>query len=71
MIEIIDPEKENIRKKTPQHIADFDIKGRKKFAAELGLPGFRADQVSRHWFGQLSDNFEEWTDLPAEKSMTH
>ena len=66
MIEIIDPEKENIRKKTPQHIADFDIKGRKKFAAEVGLPGFRADQVSRHWFGQLSDNFEEWTDLPAE-----
>lgn len=66
MLEIIEDEKESTRKKTPKHIADFPLKERKKFAEELGLPGFRADQVSRHWFGQLSDNYQEWTDLPAE-----
>ncbi len=33
--------------------------------AELGLPGFRADQVSRHWLGRLSDSPDEWTDIPA------
>ncbi len=65
MLEIIENEKESNKKKPPKHIADFDLKDRKKFAEELGLPGFRADQVSRHWFGQLSDNFDEWTDLPA------
>ena len=65
MLEIIENEKESNKKKPPKHIADFDLKDRKKFAEELGLPGFRADQVSRHWFGQLSDNHDEWTDLPA------
>ena len=52
MLEIIENEKESNRKKPPKHIADFDLKERKKFAEELGLPGFRADQVSRHWFGE-------------------
>ena len=53
MLEIIENNKETNRKKPPRHIADFNLKDRKKFAEELGLPGFRADQVSRHWFGHL------------------
>ena len=40
MLEIIENEKESNRKKPPKHIADFDLKERKKFAEELGLPGF-------------------------------
>ncbi len=32
--------------------------------AELGLPGFRADQLSRHYFGRLTDSPDEMTDLP-------
>jgi 23S rRNA (adenine2503-C2)-methyltransferase len=63
IIEIIDDKNS---KKPPKHIADFDLKGRKDLAVELGLPGFRADQVSRHWFGNLSNNYQEWTDLPQE-----
>ncbi|MFM7139911.1 MAG: 23S rRNA (adenine(2503)-C(2))-methyltransferase RlmN [Actinomycetes bacterium] len=55
------------KKKPPKHIADFDQKARKEFAIEQNLEGFRADQVSRHWFGNLSSNYEEWTDLPIEK----
>jgi 23S rRNA (adenine2503-C2)-methyltransferase len=55
------------KKKPPKHIADFEQKARKEFAIEQGLEGFRADQVSRHWFGNLSNNYEEWTDLPSEK----
>ena len=38
MLEIIENEKESNRKKPPKHIADFDLKDRKKFAEELGLP---------------------------------
>ncbi len=33
--------------------------------AELGLPGFRADQLSRHYFGRLTDSPEAMTDLPV------
>jgi 23S rRNA (adenine2503-C2)-methyltransferase len=33
--------------------------------AELGLPGFRADQLSRHYFARLTDDPAEMTDLPA------
>ncbi len=31
----------------------------------LGQPGYRADQLSRHYFGRLSESAEEMTDLPA------
>ncbi len=55
------------KRKPPKHIADFEQKARKEFAIEQDLEGFRADQVSRHWFGNLSNNYEEWTDLPSEK----
>ncbi len=32
---------------------------------ELGQPGFRADQLSRHYFARLTDEPAEMTDLPA------
>ena len=32
---------------------------------ELGLPGFRARQLSTHYFGRLVDDPAEMTDLPA------
>jgi 23S rRNA (adenine2503-C2)-methyltransferase len=31
----------------------------------LGQPGYRANQLSRHYFGRLSESAEEMTDLPA------
>jgi 23S rRNA (adenine2503-C2)-methyltransferase len=27
------------------------------------LPGFRADQIARHWFGRLANDPAEWTDV--------
>ena len=52
------------RGKAPTHLADHDLAGRKRWATELGIPGFRADQVSRHYFERLVTDPAEMTDLP-------
>ncbi len=52
--------------KPPRHLSDLEIADRKQVAADLGLPGFRADQLARHWYGRLSDDPQEWTDLSAD-----
>ena len=52
------------RGKPPVHLMDLDPVERKKAVTDLGLPGFRADQVSRHWLSRLSDDPQEWSDLP-------
>ena len=49
----------------PQHLADLDQGARRAAVQELGEPGFRADQLSRHYFARLTDDPEEMTDLPA------
>jgi 23S rRNA (adenine2503-C2)-methyltransferase len=51
------------RGKPPRHLLDLDLADRRAAVAELGLPAFRADQVSRQWFSRLSFAPEEWTDL--------
>jgi 23S rRNA (adenine2503-C2)-methyltransferase len=48
----------------PRHLADLDEAGRRDAAVELGLPGFRADQLSRHYFGRLENDPASMTDLP-------
>jgi 23S rRNA (adenine2503-C2)-methyltransferase len=53
------------RGKPPTHLMDLEPDGRREAVAALGLPGFRADQVSRQWLGRLSDDPAEWTDIPA------
>ena len=53
------------RKKAPKHLADFSPADRKAFAKELGFQPFRASQVANHYFSHLSNNPEEWTDIPA------
>jgi 23S rRNA (adenine2503-C2)-methyltransferase len=49
----------------PRHLADLDPAGRRAAAAELGQPPFRADQLSRHYFGRLTEDPAQMTDLPA------
>jgi 23S rRNA (adenine2503-C2)-methyltransferase len=49
----------------PRHLADLDPAGRRAAVAELGQPGYRADQLSRHYFARLTDDPAEMTDLPA------
>ena len=53
------------KKKPPKHLADFSPAERKAFAQELGFQPFRASQVATHYFSHLSNNPDEWTDIPA------
>ncbi|HEX6856027.1 MAG TPA: 23S rRNA (adenine(2503)-C(2))-methyltransferase RlmN [Streptosporangiaceae bacterium] len=46
-------------------MADLDPAARRAAAAELGQPPFRADQLSRHYFGRLTEDPAQMTDLPA------
>ncbi len=50
----------------PTHISDLTLAERKAAVAELGVPGFRADQLSRHWYGRLNDDPTTWTDLTGD-----
>ena len=49
----------------PRHLADLDPADRRAAVGELGLPGFRADQLSRHYFGRLTADVDAMTDLPG------
>ncbi|MDN5716852.1 MAG: 23S rRNA (adenine(2503)-C(2))-methyltransferase RlmN [Janibacter sp.] len=52
------------RGKPPRHLADLDLAGRVELAKELGLPGFRAKQLSTHYFTHHTDDPERMSDLP-------
>jgi 23S rRNA (adenine2503-C2)-methyltransferase len=54
------------RARPPRHLADLDPAGRRAAVAELGQAAFRADQLSRHYFGRLTDDPGDMTDLPAD-----
>ena len=53
------------RKKPPRHLADLSAEERKALVVEAGLPGFRAKQLSTHYFSRLVDDPAQMTDLPA------
>ncbi|MGH3273986.1 MAG: 23S rRNA (adenine(2503)-C(2))-methyltransferase RlmN [Streptosporangiaceae bacterium] len=53
-----------VRPRPPQHLADLDAASRRAAVTGLGQPGFRADQLSRHYFTRLTDDPERMTDLP-------
>ena len=53
------------RKKPPRHLADLTPAERAEAVAGLGLPTFRAGQLSRHYFARLTDDPAAMTDLPA------
>src|SRR5580658_10013502 len=48
-----------------RHLSDLDTAGRRAAVAELGEPECRADQLSRHYFGRLTDSAQDMTDLPG------
>ncbi len=58
------------RKKAPKHLADYSPEERRELAKSLGLPAFRANQVATHYFTHLSNDPENWTDIPAEMRQT-
>ena len=53
------------RRKPPRHLADLTAGERADLAGELGLPRFRARQLSTHYFSRLVDDPDQMTDLPA------
>ncbi len=53
------------RRKPPRHLADLTSAERRDAVVAAGLPGFRAKQLSTHYFGRLVTDPAEMTDLPA------
>ncbi len=52
------------RRKPPRHLADLDPADRRSAVESLGHRGFRARQLSTHYFARLVDSAEDMTDLP-------
>ena len=53
------------RGKPPLHLADLDASARVDAVIAAGHPGFRARQLARHYFANLTRDPEAMTDLPA------
>jgi 23S rRNA (adenine2503-C2)-methyltransferase len=53
------------RGKPPRHYADLAPDERAAAVTDLGLPAFRAKQLSTHYYTGLSVDPLTWTDLPA------
>ncbi len=53
------------RGKPPVHLADLTPEQRVARVTELGLPGFRAKQISTHYFTHYTSDPAEMTDLPG------
>ncbi len=53
------------RARPPRHLADLSPSERAEAVRELGLPPFRARQLSTHYFERLVDDPAAMTDLPA------
>ncbi|MCU1538707.1 MAG: rRNA m(2)A-2503 methyltransferase [Humibacillus sp.] len=54
------------RGKAPRHLADLAPSERKQAVEALGHKGFRAKQLSTHYFERLEDDPEQMTDLPKD-----
>jgi 23S rRNA (adenine2503-C2)-methyltransferase len=52
------------RGKPPRHLADLSAAERKEAVEALGHKGFRAKQLSTHYFERLVESPEDMTDLP-------
>ncbi|OKL55135.1 23S rRNA (adenine(2503)-C(2))-methyltransferase RlmN [Bowdeniella nasicola] len=53
------------RGKPPKHLADLTRAERRELAVEAGLPAFRADQLSHHYFARFTRDADDMTDIPA------
>jgi len=53
------------RGKPPKHFADFSAAELTEALAAFNLPSYRGKQIGTHYFGHLTRNADEMTDLPA------
>jgi 23S rRNA (adenine2503-C2)-methyltransferase len=51
--------------KPPRHLADLELAERRAAVEDLGHKPFRADQISRHYFGRHISDPQDMTDIPA------
>jgi 23S rRNA (adenine2503-C2)-methyltransferase len=51
--------------KPPQHLLDLTRPERRAAVQDLGMPAYRADQVSTHLLVHHQDDPEKWTDISA------
>ncbi len=54
-------------KQPPAHLADMTLEEREAKVVELGLPKFRAKQLSKHYFEHYTSDPAKMTDLPKER----
>jgi 23S rRNA (adenine2503-C2)-methyltransferase len=54
-------------KQPPVHLADLTLAERQEKMKELGLPAFRAKQLSTHYFQHYTTDPERMSDLPKER----
>lgn len=54
-------------KQPPQHLADMTLEERQEAVKEMGLPAFRAKQLSTHYFEHYTTDPEKMTDLPKDR----
>src|SRR5690625_6351471 len=53
------------RGKPAKHFADFSAAELTEALAAFNLPSYRGKQIGTHYFGHLTRNADEMTDLPA------
>lgn len=51
--------------KAPRHLADLTMEERRDVVVAAGMPRFRAEQLSRHYFTRSTRDPDSMTDLPA------
>lgn len=54
-------------KQPATHLADLTLEEREAKVAELGVPKFRAKQLSKHYFEHRTTDPEQMTDLPKDR----
>lgn len=54
------------RGKPPAHLADLTLDERAEAVRDMGLPAFRAKQLSKHYFEHFTTDPDDMTDLPKE-----
>jgi 23S rRNA (adenine2503-C2)-methyltransferase len=58
---VFDPPKRGV---PPTHFADLDVAQRRTQMSELGIAGFRADQIARQYYTRFENDPANMTDLP-------
>jgi 23S rRNA (adenine2503-C2)-methyltransferase len=56
--------------KPPRHLLDMDRAERRAVVSDLGMPAYRADQVSTHLLRHLQEDPTKWSDVPKEAQET-